>query len=497
MGIMMKIHNVKNIDDFTFDIPVEKGLYALTGENGSGKSTVISCAAAAFYVPSFYDYFGNPRDGAYIQFEFNGRVRTIGEVSGKWKVPYKASHLGITGFYEGSIVYGNRFKDIEYSLLNKLSIVGREQLEEASCFVKENLGRILHDDKSFYQKLYVLKSNPAIEMGLKRAMYYYENKGALISQLNMSTGENLLLTILYAIEKRLQKEVYGSAPAFMFLDEIELALHSSALRRLVVFMKEIAEQNNIAILFSTHSIDLINSITPEHIYYLHRFLDGSIEAMNPCFPVYATRYLEASNHGYDYIILVEDKLSQLIVEKILEEKRLLSNKRVLVIPIGGWTQVLQFAYDAGRAYLLSRSTKMLIVLDRDIKEDVHQFVKKEKMGFSSDPHYLPIKSLEKFLLEKLILNTDNKLFKELDDYVFQGKSLNLIIKDYDRKVREGEYKDKEKIKSGKMFYNDLKDQLRHMRKDDMVLISVIVRYLFDSRNQEIEELTNFFARELG
>ena len=119
------------------------------------------------------------------------------------------------------------------------------------------------------------------------------------------------------------------------------------------------------------------------------------------------------------------------------------------------------------------------------------------MGFSSDPHYLPIKSLEKFLLENLILNTDDKLFKELDDYVFQGKSLNLIIKDYDRKVRSGEYKDKEKIKSGKSFYNDLKDQLRHIRKEDTVLISVIVRYLFDSRNQEIEELTNFFERELG
>ncbi len=49
MGIDIKIHNIKNIDDFDFTIPTEKGLYALTGENGSGKSTVISCAAAAFW----------------------------------------------------------------------------------------------------------------------------------------------------------------------------------------------------------------------------------------------------------------------------------------------------------------------------------------------------------------------------------------------------------------------------------------------------------------
>ena len=39
MSIRMIIHNVKNIDDFEFEIPTQKGLYALTGENGTGKST--------------------------------------------------------------------------------------------------------------------------------------------------------------------------------------------------------------------------------------------------------------------------------------------------------------------------------------------------------------------------------------------------------------------------------------------------------------------------
>lgn len=71
MGIKMKIHNIKNISDFQFEIPTEKGLYALTGENASGKSTIISCAASAFYVPSFDDYFGTPKEGAYIEFEFD------------------------------------------------------------------------------------------------------------------------------------------------------------------------------------------------------------------------------------------------------------------------------------------------------------------------------------------------------------------------------------------------------------------------------------------
>jgi len=496
MGINLCIHKVKNIDEFKFVIPTEKGLYALTGENGVGKSTVVSCAAAAFYVPYFTDYFGTPREGAYIEFEFDGKKRKVQETSGKWRSPSSAEVLGITGFYEGSIVFGNRFKDIDYTLLQSLASVQMTQLHEASDFVKKSLGAILHDDETYYSKLYVLNSNEAKKMKLRRAMYYYENKGALISQLNMSTGENLLLTILDSIEKRINKVVYGNTPAFMFLDEIELALHSSALRRLVFFLKNIAEKYNTVVLFSTHSIELIRSIPPEQIFYLQRHVDGRIETINPCYPVYATRNLESSNYGHDYIIMVEDNLARTIVERILREQRLLSNKRVLVIAVGGWTQVLRFAYDTIRSNLALRSTKILIVLDRDIKDNVARFLKKEKMGFTNEPNYLPIKSLEKYLLDKLTVNVDQGLFRELNDYLFQSKSLDVIIKEYTNKVKNGEYSDQERITNGKMLYDCLHHELNQIRKDDNDLSSIIVDYLFRTSNQELIELTEFFKTKM-
>lgn len=494
MGIAVKIHNVKNIDDFAFEIPVEKGLYALTGENASGKSTVISCAAAAFYVPSFDDYFGSPREGAYIEFDFDGRKRSVKEENGKWKNPSKT--LGITGFYEGSIVFGNRFKDIDYSLLGKLATIKFEQLNNASDFAKKSLGSILHDDADYYKTLYVLKNAEAKQLGLQRATYYYKNKGALISQLNMSTGENLLLTILSSIERRLKKKVYGEPPAFMFLDEVELALHSSALRRLVFFLKDIVEKNNTVVLFSTHSIELIRSISAENIFYLQRHVDGRIEVINPCYPVYATRNLESSNYGHDYIIMVEDDLAKTIVERILRDKRLLSNKRILVISIGGWTQVLRFAYDTIRSNLALSTTKILIVLDRDIKDSVAGFMKNERMGFSIAPNYLPIKSLEKYLLEKLVKNVDVLLFRELNDYLFQAKSLDAIVKEYNINVKNRIYTDLEKIANGKMLYEVLKHELHQIRKTDSDLVAIIVDYLFSSKNAEIEELSNFFEQTL-
>lgn len=274
-------------------------------------------------------------------------------------------------------------------------------------------------------------------------------------------------------------------------------MHSSALRRLVHFLNVLSQSNNFVVLFSTHSIELIRSIPPENIYYLQRHVDNSIELVNPCYPVYATRNLESSNYGHDYIIMVEDDLAKQIVEKILRQKQLLGNKRVLVIAVGGWTQVLRFAYDTIRSNLMLKSTKILIVLDRDIKGDVPKFLKEQRINFSIDPNYLPIQSLEKYLLNRLTKQVDHALFRELNDYVFQGKSLNDIVSEYNNNVSNGAYKDKEKIKNGKTFYDCLRHELHQIRKDEAELIQIIVEYLFANQNAEIEELTKFFEKELA
>lgn len=495
MSITMKIHNIKSIPDFTYEIPTSKGLYALTGENAAGKSTVISCAATAFYAPLLYSYFGEPYDGSRIDFEYDGKSRSVISKDNRWFDP--VGNLGISGFFEGSLVFGNRFKDIDFGLLKKLSKISESRLVAASDFVKENLGLILHDNKQFYQELYLTKKDVSYEYGLRRPTFYYKKNGKLINQLNMSTGENLLLTILYSMELRLRKGGCGQEPSFILLDEIELALHSSALRRLVHFLDRLSQSNNFVVLFSTHSIELIRSIPPENIYYLQRHVDNSIELVNPCYPVYATRNLESSNYGHDYIIMVEDDLAKHIVDRILRQKQLLGNKRVLVISVGGWTQVLRFAYDTIRSNLMLKSTKILIILDRDIKADVPRFLKEQHINFSTEPNYLPIQSLEKYLLHKLVKQVDHALFRQLNDYVFQGKSLTDIVGAYDKNVQSGVYKDDDKIKNGKILYDCLRHELQQIRKNEAELIEIIVEYLFANENAEIEELTIFLEKELS
>lgn len=49
MKLKMHISKIKCINDLTIEIPIEPGLYAITGQNGSGKSTIVASASRVFF----------------------------------------------------------------------------------------------------------------------------------------------------------------------------------------------------------------------------------------------------------------------------------------------------------------------------------------------------------------------------------------------------------------------------------------------------------------
>ena len=95
----------------------------------------------------------------------------------------------------------------------------------------------------------------------------------------------------------------------------------------------------------------------------------------------------------DLVILVEDDLAKIIIERIMIEKTLMKNIRVKILPTGGWTNTLEMAYDVTTSNLLMKGTRLAIVLDRDIKVNVPDFLKKHREYSGLKIDYLPIKSL--------------------------------------------------------------------------------------------------------
>ncbi len=489
----MQITNIKCIENLKFDFPLEKGLYAITGENGSGKSTLIACASTVFFQMPMIEYFDKPQNAS-IEFNLDGAKRGWICDGKQWKTTSSEKRMSLNGFYEGSIIFGNRFKDTKFSAISALDKVQDDDLLVASNFIRKNLGAILHDNEDYYTQFFVLKKDVAVKLRLSGVSYFYKlSDGKYVSQVRMSTGENLLTTVLHSLklirDKRTRKN--DGRPCIVFLDEIELALHSSALRRLVVFLKNIAMKLNLAIFFSTHSIELLREIKAQNIYYLQYHVDNSISVTNPCYPAYATRNLYSDDgYGNDLVILVEDDLAKMIVERIMLEKSLINNIRVKVLPTGGWTNTITMAYDVIASNLLIKGTRLAIVLDRDIKQCVPDFLRahKEYSGLAID--YLPINSLEKYLRDNLYLKVNNEFLNILNTYVFQKRPLNLILEQYKKESAESD-------DTGKSLYGHLLNELKSMRKDREDLIEVVVKYILAHDEQCVNELATYIKNKIA
>lgn len=493
MELQMHIKNVKCIKDLEFKFPLDSGIYAITGENGSGKSTLIACASTVFYQMPMYDYFGKPNN-AKIEFKLGESTRGWSYTGSQWAKINSKVKMKLNGFYEGSIIFGNRFRDTKFSTIHILDGLNIDCMREANDFVRCNLGLILHDDETYFKDLYIIDKTVAYDKGLSGEPYFYKtSKGEIISQARMSTGENLLLSILHSLkilyEKR--KKYRDGNPYIVFLDEIELALHSSALRRLVLFLKRISQEINLTIFFSTHSIELLREIKPQNIYYLTYNVDGSIMVTNPCYPAYATRNLYSDDgYGNDIVILVEDDLSKIIIERILIEKELIKNIRIKVLPTGGWTNTITMAYDVTSSNLLQKGTKLAVILDRDIKSEVPNFISNHKKYSGIHMDYMPIKSLEKYLRDNLYVKCDANLFSLLDSYVFQKRPLSDILRNYKRENTKDD-------SDGKILYGYFINEIRSMRKDREDLIDIVVKYITKNEQKNVEELAKYLEKKIN
>jgi hypothetical protein len=488
MKLNVKISKIKSINELEISLPIDKGLYAITGQNGSGKSTVVTCASTVFFTLPMNDFFGLTAPDARIDFDLNGAKRAWYKDKSKWK-KYSNGKMSIKGFYEGSLIFGNRFRNTNYETLKKIDQLSSRKLIEAPEFIRENLGIILQNNQNFYEKLFVLDSENNQNLNLSRDIFYYQKGDKRVSQFHMSTGENLMISILNSIDIRNKDRASLSKPCLMFLDEIELALHPSSLKRFITFLTDISNKYNYAIYFSTHSIELISGIKPDNIFFIERYVDDTMEIINPCYPAYATRILIDHHAGYDYVILVEDDLAKSIINRLLKKHHLFTNKLIHVLPAGGYSNVIDLANEVVTSNLIGANSKIIIVLDGDVKEKAKAYFAKMKHQNNIPLNYLPIESLEKYLKNKLIDNVDRKLFRLLNDFVFQQKSLNTLIQEYQNLNIEND-------NSGKKFYSIIDCELRARNKNREEIVEMVVDYLFENNDANLPKITQFLRKQL-
>ena len=422
-------------------------------------------------------YFSNSTEnGSLIHYNFKNIDFKYYFNGKKWK--NKGREIYLHGFYEGSLIHGNRFRDSHYRALRNASKVKKNELIEANPEIIKQLGIILHDNESHYKNLKKLSSDRAKQIfKFRSSPYFLVNEDKLISQLSLSTGENLLLSLLHSIYTHINKRKNREHEYLILLDEVELALHPSALLRLLIFLENLSSKHNIAIYFSTHSTDLIRNINPQNIFFLNKHVDNSVEVINPCYPAYATRNIYMHD-GYDYLILVEDSLTKKIINWLLRKENLLSSKLVHILPCGGWENVLSLHQEIMTSNFLGAGKKALSILDGDVESCFNTKYKENGKHNNLNVAFLPIHSTEKFLRKKLHENIDHKFFRHFNDMFFHKNPLDDIMQEYAKKESEID-------KKGKKLLKILEAELRKNRTTWEDVNNEIVEYIVNNENMEI------------
>lgn len=456
--LRIKIENVKNIKHAEIEFPLEQSLSLIVGNNGSGKSTILLALSQAIrnslklLNSDDYDHSSN------VEIGLDGKI-DIWPGKNNWNLPKKT--VALRGMYEGSLFYGTRFNDsrtVDGHL--KSGNIATNDIVDADDYVKEKLSQILTGTADKYKDLKRIKNRAiAQKLNLTSTPYFNSINGNLISQYRMSSGECLLISLLHFVYNAIVRRSLATDQLILVLiDEIELALHPIAVSRFIDLINDLVQSTpNLMVILTSHSPEVIRKIKPKNIYKIENN-HGIVDVVNPGYPSYVIRDVYRHD-GFDFLLLVEDILAKILVEKVLESKNLGSSKLVHVVPVGGYMNVLTLQRDLLRGNVLGVGREIISILDGDVKDKVPKIFSDLKKLF------LPVESIEKLIYSITINGTNPSLKKRINDKYFQLDSLDSLAAEHNNKYK------KEKIDNpDKKFYFRIRKNLELRGIDELMFV---------------------------
>lgn len=482
----IKIVNVKNIQKADIDIPFDNGIYTLVGANGCGKSTLMLCMAQLLSKIQLRKLrVGDIDESSSVTFQIERKTQTW-----KWDssmhLSYRGQSFKFNGMYEGSLFYGTRFEDsTNIEQMIQEGKITDDRVADADKQVKEQLSYIIHGDLNHYESLMRLKNKKvAEELKISNRPYFMRVGKGLISQYRMSSGECLLISLLHflynSIERRSLPE---NQKVLVLIDELELALHPIAINRLMEYLQKLVdEHSNLVVYLSSHSPEVIRRMKPSSLYKVNND-NGKITLETNCYPSYLIRDLYSSISP-DFLLLVEDHLAQLVVNRILNMNDLRNSKLIHCVPVGGADNVLELHKELYSKKILGTTTKIISILDGDM--DGH--LKKDQQRL---PHmFLPIMSVEKFLYSVIKENSNPKLKRIINDKYFIVFSLDNVVSEYNQGTLNGEND------NNKNFYRFLCKKLTSIGTSEEMFVSGLCDDIVSHINFDkfIERFNSFLSQ---
>ncbi len=305
--------------DFQFPI------VALVGENGSGKSTVLQAAAAAYrsapkdrYASDFFpDTPFEKIEGATIRYSYrqgqDSQTKTVRKPTNRWRGNPERPE-----------------RSVQYIDLRRIQPVGARMgyariLKSGvaeGAFVAFDLPR-LQRLTQIVGKQYTSAGISVTDAGADKPVPVLQLGGLRYSGFHQGAGEIAAAELL---------AVDYPKYSIVLIDEIETSLHPRAQRRLMRDLAKVARDREIQIILTTHSPYVLDELPPEARIYLMDGAGGKTAVVGVS-PEFAMTRMDDEQHP-ECDLYVEDNRAATLVSEILvaSDRDLLS--RAKLIPYG-------------------------------------------------------------------------------------------------------------------------------------------------------------------
>lgn len=261
-----------------FEMEFNYPISVIVGENGSGKSTVLSLISCAFHN--------------------NTPFCPMSLLSNKKKVRCYYTYSDFFAFAPGEVGFGSdikitssfltdktkntdtrsktprgKWKDYDTRPKRAVSFLGINRIlppsesltyrNYCSSFGINNLSSTDSDDLAKYMQQIFVKPYSAVSMKKHRKyrLYGCSKSTASYTGFNMGAGENAVLQLLHEI-------ITAGNGALIVVDEIELGLHVRAQRKLMKVLKDLCLKYHTQLICSSHSSSILESVPPEGRIFL-------------------------------------------------------------------------------------------------------------------------------------------------------------------------------------------------------------------------------------
>lgn len=365
----LEIHGFRGVSELslTFESPIT----ALSGLNGTGKSTIAQLAVCG-YGPSGHRYYvrgffpvsaADPKpftDAAKVVYSYSVDQgtnlqqvtvsRKVKEWSGYQRQPDRECHyIGITSFIpkierQDFSVYGGRTLQLGGS--RTMSKIAADHISGILSLPYEHLEftEVTHNQRS-----------AELAMATRGGQRYSEN--------HMGFGEGRVVYMVNSMEAAPPKSLF-------VLEEPETSLHGEAQHRLARYFVDVALRRGHQIIITTHSGAILEELGRESVQYLRRTPEGTLSVTPGLSTYQIDSYLLGEGRAKGAItICVEDTFARHFLIEIIRrcDSDLLAGCQI--ITIGGGQDIPPAVELLRRAGLRAAG-----ILDGDMKQFESDFI---------------------------------------------------------------------------------------------------------------------------